>query len=735
MRPIGVPALLVILVLSSVPLASGQAREASKEFSLGDNEGDVKFRSGGLPVGLPLDWVDLKGLRIYDEDMEGVWVELTVKNLKRPPGLFFGSSATFSLRFKLEGTAYSYIVQWIPNEAGPDNETPSFRTNLCVRTRDDGGYGGGCYPRQRTFGGADYTKNRLWAYLPKLSLMGKDPVDARNNPDLGIQLPKGAKFSSIYAISSQGGFGLEDRLPDTLEGGPYELQQPSANDRIRIKLSPLAENQTREECPYYYCNPSGQGVDDYPKVSVEPGVTTLVRLDVVNLNGAKRIVNLSADLASKEDSRKWEVRIAPGVQIPGSDTRTVNLVVNATSATTHRESTLVRITGVSYLFRDEIGALTLRLVASVPPSLDQTTLYFHAAKYKAASTLSSCTVPFFGSWGCQPTRWLNTLETDATADLDAAGDERNRDYGFGFSQIRYAYKLDAALSRDVVLDVKQPFTALINIKSTFALEGTLEFRLSAGGKTVGSTRTSITLPQGGGATTLNFLPLVDGSRIKSGETLTADITIGYENLGAGVGSVAFPPFFVPKGSKLDLPITTDPNLTAARPIPIGDAFLGLTRLNKEDNEFAYPGRARVFEMTVVNEGGLQDVASITTSITSGDCQIEVRPGTSFRLDAGDSAKFGVLLRPSAEAKEGSQCHVDVNATSSVDEAVRITQHIYIVATRGIEGLPDDSETYLPDKDSEAKAAAVSPKARSPAAGLLGTLGALGVLAGRRRREE
>lgn len=733
MRPTAGLAVALLILLAALPAASGQTRAESKEFTIGDGEGDVKPRGMPPPGGAPLDWLDLKGLRIYDEDMEGVWVELTIKDLKRPPNLFFGSTTHFTLRFKLDGSGYTYTVIWSSQEGGGfDNQTPSYRVQFCVRTSGDVGYGGGCYPRQRTFGGADYTKNRVWAYLPKLSMMGKDPVDGNGNTDLGIQLPQGAKLSGIYATSVHQNLQLEDRLPDTQEGGPYELQQPAANDRIRIKLTPKAENQTRDDCPPI-CSPSPTANQDYARVSVEPGLTTLVKLDVVNLNGAKRIVNLSAQLGSKDDSKKWEVRIAPGVQIPGSEKRTVNLVVNATSAVTHRESTLVRIIGVSYLFKDEIGSLTLRLVASVPPSVEQTSLYFHASKPPAGSTISGCSIPFFGGGGqCQPTRWLNTLETDPTADLDATGDERGRDFYFGSSQIRYTYGLDAALSRDVVLDVKKPFMATINIKSSFALDGSLEVRVSAGGKGLGSIRSSINLPQGGGAANLNFLPLVDSSRIKAGDKITVDVILSYDNVGAGAGSIASQPFLLPKGSRIVFPITTDPNVTAQGPVPAGEAFLGLTRHNKEDNEFANPARARVFEMTVVNEGGLEDVATITTFVTSGACEVEVRPGTSFKLEAGDSAKFGVLLRPAADAKEGSQCHVSINATSRIDPAITVTQRVYIIVTTNLD-LPDDSKTYLPDKDSEAKAAAASPRAKSPTTGLLAALAVLGVVAARRRR--
>lgn len=731
--------LLALLLASALPTVPAQATK-SQDFILQDNENDVKPRSS--PAGVPVaEWLDLKSLRIHDEDLEGLGVELIVKSLKRPPSVFWSSAGSFSANFKLDGTSFYYLVQWIPMDAGPDNQTPNFRTNLCIRTRQESNFGGqSCSPRQRAFGGADYSKNRLWAYLPKLSLMGKDPADGRSGADLSIQIPKGARFVNINAQSSQWSTQFEDRLPDVTDGGPYELQQPAANDRVRIKLTPKAENQTEEnQYPYYYPEQSRDS-NDFPKVSVEPGVTTLVRLDVLNLNGAKRIVNLSAQLADKADGSRWEVRIAPAVQIPGGETRSVNLIVNATGGIEHRQNALVRIVGQSYLFKDEIGALTLRLVASVPPSVAKPTLYFHAATRTQQSlpgmlTITNCDIPFLNSWGgCDPTRFLNTLETDPTGDLDEEGDKRGGSFSFGTSQIRYSYPIDAALSRDVVMDPKQAITGVIQIKSTAALDGSVELNVNSGGKLVGGTKASAALPQGGGAVTLNFLPTVEGTRLKNGDKLTITLTIEYETLGASAPAMVSPPFFVPKGSKITFPIIEDPNATVRQSVPAGDAFLGLTRITKDDQEFAYPGRARVFEMSVVNEGGLEDVANIEVQPVSGICEIEVRPGYAYKLEAGDSAKFGVLLRPGTDAKEGEQCHVQINATSTIDPAVQGTTRVSIVVTRGIDDLPDDSKTYLPDKESEQRAAAASPKAKSPAAGLFGAIVALvGIALVRRRR--
>src|SRR5688500_2487863 len=86
---------LLLLILPSIaPVADAQTKTQA-ELSTADGAGDVRFgpsAPGGFPPAMPptalTDYVDLTGLRVYDESMDGIRIATSVQTLSKSPGAF-----------------------------------------------------------------------------------------------------------------------------------------------------------------------------------------------------------------------------------------------------------------------------------------------------------------------------------------------------------------------------------------------------------------------------------------------------------------------------------------------------------------------------------------------------------------------------------------------------------------------------------------------------------------------
>jgi hypothetical protein len=722
-------AFAILLLFGSLPLVGAQSTPpgGQGELSYTDPKGDAGLFGlspavvGGAGQPTPAtDPIDMVSFRLYGEDQEGLYMEIGVNGIKPnpPQTLEFGNYANFETTFRLDGTQMSYRLRMQVTSAlarTPTGQAP-MPASLCV---SENVRGGGCNS-QRVFATLDWDKSLMTAYLTKQSLMGQDPVGNAAPPANPPRLEVGSRVVEIRTAAYGGLFGglFSDYMPNQGGQGPYVMQAKAANDRLRLRLhNEKADEGGRD--PF-----QSAPINDFPTAAVSPGTTSLIQVAVENWNSGKRLINLSAQIVDSKDAAKWEARIVPTITVPGEDRRIVNLIVNLTGNVAHRESTLLRITARSLGFADEIGVMKLKLVAAVPPSPRSKDLFFHIGGQPASTT--------YFCFGCQQPSWLNTLEQDPLGTQDAgAGFTSQRSGGLQNVEFTRTFNLDAPLNEDLVLNTRDPITATLGFRSDLPFQGTAKIEISAGDVFIGQGEAPWT---GQPSVQITLQPALEAERIPTGTLLTVRIGLATTQPGPGtfISLQDLRPEFVPKASKLSLPIVPDPKPRVKTAIPAGPAFLTLN-LDGDAEEFVNPGKVRVFKLTVINEGVQEDLVGITLLKDPENWYVAVNPSESYRLKPGESASFGVLVKPPAGAKEGEQAHIQVNATSKADPSALVQAALTAIVTTGVE-IDDESDNFTADDDTISHVEE-APHKKSPGLGVLAVaaVGALVVVV-RRRRE-
>ncbi len=737
MRPTRLVLLLLILPLVT-PAVEAQTKGAG-DLSATDGSGDVSLgpqAPGGFPPGMPssvvTDYLDITELKVYQETVDGIRISVSLKDLEKPAFTF--SSHFVEILFGSQGSPpVSYSLRWQQvyfTTSGPtdDNSTPEMAPTFCFYAAPQ--QTGSCL-RQRVVGWMDFETKSLVGFIPKASLLGSDPLSPEFQSPTPVSLGKGTRLSN-FTVETYGDF-WSDRLPDTGEAGPYILQEATANERLRIRLY---QNETAEPMdPYAQYYAYAPQPTDFPEVPIEPGAPFPIALEIQNLNGAKRLINLTFEFLAANQAAKWQVRLAPSLQVPGNETRVVSLIVNATDTVKHRDSTLIRVVGRSVGFPDELGSQTLKLVASVPPNPSDDTLYFHAIRYQSGAPIDTCNDlgPFSG---CSGGIYLNTVEDDPIAtgdDVPASGSFSSIFSGtngnFVQGSTTFQFTLEQALARDLVLDVNKDIIGEIQVGASQPFDGSLELQMRAGDLPIGGTSVAIAAADSQKPIPFTFLPLIDAARIPAGSLIGFQLRLSYSYVGTSAALIADPPGIIPKGSFVTLPIIPDP---LGNNVTIGDNSLLSLTVKGDRDDFVNPGESRAFNVTLLNEGADTDNINITGYVDQGKCAIQIKPGQRFRLDGGDSARLGVLIRAHSEAKEGDRCQARVEAISETNPASRAVLLLEAIVTSGID-LEDDSENYTADAESAQKVQRDEPNG-TPGAGFAASLlAALGVLVSRRRR--
>lgn len=731
-RTASLSTLIALLAASLVALpASAQAppgaAEPGQELKVTDPRGDTGLF--GSPVFVPgNDGIDLVSLRVGGEDVDGLEIDVGLANAKALNSLPVDfQSAYVDATFRLEGTSATYTLIWYLDQvirpgSDPKGSEP-VGSNFCIR------FEARSCRYQRVVTSIDWDNSLLKAYVPKSSLMGKETVGRSFDPGPAqpILLGPGSQLNGFYVFSRGGIFFsyISDRMPDGGVAGPYVMAHPASNDRIRIALHQglEADGSSQPSPAPEFGLPS---FADFPNVPVTPGSSTPIQIAMINQNAGKRILQLKAALMDDKASSKWDVRIVPSITVPGDQARVVNLIVNVTANVEHLESAVVRVEAKSAGFADEFGSLKLRLVSAVPPAPQRRDLFLHAAN---RFTGGFC----FPQSACGgPRYWLNTLEKDPRGNLDQGVYMRTSGTNL-VNGVDYAltFTLDAALQNDVVLATNQDAVAEIRFSSQVPLQsGTVRVQVIAGEALVGEGSGPWT---GSAPASVKFTPLADASRIPKGSLIQMRIVLSIPLASGGVTTFGLvTPQVVPQGSKLTLPVIPDPQPKERVVIPAGPAFITFSA-EGDTEDFVNPGRIKVFEATVVNEGVQEDVVSITFTKDPETWYVDLKPGSSYRLKAGESATFGILVKPPGDAKEGERGQIVLNATSQADPNALASLLITAIVTEGVD-IPDESENYTADEDT-AQALEAESEGKSPGPAALGALAAAGAAAwmGRRRR--
>lgn len=708
------------------------------------------------PVGVPTPVTgpyDLTEFGIVDEDEVGLAFYVKVSSLTGAPTTpISDNAAIYTVDGKIDGTKWTFELRWFLNSASQAGSGPR-ATNagfaLCRGGADGGGGGGGgpgqmrgdCYD-QTVRGQVDFSANTLRAAVTKDAFMGRAPAHGVGTPADPPAITKGSRLADLV-VTSSGGFPSfwSDRLPDQGSAPPYTFTTDAANGRIRLGLDTgldgMAKANQTPPPPSQGPGPQpvpGQGGDGGAptETSVVPGTPTLIRLRLDNNNPAKRIVNLTAAIDSPENAGKWSAQILPAVRVPAADSRVVNLIVNATPAVQHRERVDVVVHGRSLGVPDELAAIRIPLIATVPPTPEKPTLYFHA-KTSQADTFSGTPVCDLFGCGGQET-WMNTLEADPTADLDAGVPLDFQTFGGGASSLSISrgadFRLDTPLPSGLRLDAKKPIVATLAFSTPADFPGSVDVAAYASGtnRVLGEGTVSATVSNGA-PVEVTFQPLGDQTTLTL-EDGRLELRITVHATATGPGAVGASPELkvVPKASHVVFPFEKDPNAQSVR-LTAGPALVSLSA-QSDVEEFLNPGKGKIFNATVVNEGVQPDDARIEILFDNPNWRVDVYPGARFHLLPGDGAHFSLLVTAPAGAKEGDQLHILVNATS-LNEPTALSQlHFTAIVTKGVD-IPDESHWLHADADSAGKV--VTPKAKNtPGFEVVLLMGALLAVALRRR---
>lgn len=746
-RPLLTSILFLLATLAAALPSPAPAQAADPPWTIPDATGDANPFGPFSPVPVPQNAasnpVDIVEVGITEEDEMGIEFYVKVAGLEGDPTRVLGNNNNqYDIEASLQGTKIHYEMEWWVPAPGP-TENPSgiepTAGRFCFRIEDDNDFRG-CL-EQNVEATVNWDENLVRAYVTKSALMGLDSVDHVPTA-FPPSLVKGDQLVDVFA-QAQGGFGgFYDTAPnDGPSPNPYSFKTDAANTKIRLALD-VDPNEI------IITEPTGpQGGGGFPgpaqsapanQVSVTPGASTVVPIRVENTNSLKRIVNLTAALEDDAQAAKFRLQLVPSVQVPAGEARVVNLIVNATGETQHRDTAAIVLRGTSVGFSEELAALRIIAVASVPPGPDRQTLYFHARENTNQDPLSTAiclAFPFF-CFGDRAT-WMNTLQTDSLANIDDAMSVR--DNGFfvfdgGNARFDFEFELDTPLSSDLVMDTSGVITAVLSFNADQAFPADLSMDISTiSGLEVAAGTAQGTL--GGSPVTITAVPLNDRERVStSDEGLRVHFTVRASIAGPGAAS-QLPNFaFVPSESTLTFPFIEDPNATIMN-LPGGASVINL-QLAGEDSEYVNPGDATLFNATILNEGTEADEADVSFTVSDAAWEVTILPAEKFNLEPGENVLIAVLLKAPKDAPENQIVQVTLNATSPKNPQGISQLRFTAIATTQIE-IEDRSDEYVVSEDDKDNIAQQEKKNETPGAGAVlafVALSVVGLVVGRRRRD-
>ncbi len=736
--------LLVAVMLGAfVVAATAAAQDGGNVYEATDPAADVDIQTQGQGAGAPpptAQSTDLVAFRILDENAETMLLEIQVADMRAPDSntdSFYDPAAY--IRFRAEGSAAYYHIfahgitgggfgslagdePWyvqsflcISNNA--DEPIPTFIFNLPES----------CYIQEIpaiTFPGDDVVQ----ILVPKLALLGvggdgdarpggiPDTLDAGDRlVDWRVITQKRAEnlFFGFSVFGGQYSVVYRDTLPDDGVADAYTLQAPAANAEIVLRAH-------GGDTGVFTGTTSGITWQDiYPVtyVGIAPDQTLVVPVDAYNGADSKRLVNLTVRFPDGGADR-FDVRIAPVVEVPADQNRRVNLILNVTNPLAHREMVDLEVRGASLGHDGEVGSALIRLVGNEPPDTDANTLRFHAVQDYGDTVRVGSSYTCINNCNIRMATWMNTLADDPLAEVGDEGYEANYFYGiinalFGEAIIFAAgFPLDAPLAKDLHYDPGQPVTAQLTFSTMVELDVTA--RLQMYGTIVaddcpqqercvesvflGEGTTDLTIGSDPTTADVSFILPADLNVLASaGGSLQAAIFLESDDprmLTTGLHESANLRFHTTQ-SQIRLPVVADPE-----PEPVSDLFVSLDAAG-DDEQFVNPGKTRAFHVFAINEGAEDAAIRIEASPDATTWAASVEPGDQYRLQPGQSVNVTILVTAPADAPEGNATQVKVVAHDRDGEGASRPVTLRAIATSGLD-IEDQAGEVEADEDTKAR---------------------------------
>lgn len=774
-RPTAIRALLLALLMAASTIAiTANAQGDGALYETTDATGDVELRAQSQGAGVPsqaAQSADLVALRILDEDAETLMLQVQVDDMRGPSAHTDGfREPTVYIRFRVEGSpAYYHLFAVGISGRGTDtvpNDQPSrVQATLCISNDEIRPFPdftfdlyNGCYYQAVpaiTFPADDVVE----ILVPKIALLGvggegdvrptgiPQAIDAGDRLiDWRVELEKRAENSlPLFSISGTRTAVYHDQMPDEGVADPYTLQAPAANAYIALR----AKGSQGGVFTGTDASATWEDVHPVTYVGIAPDPTVLLPVDVYNGASSKRLVNLTAGFPASASGR-FDVQVAPVIEVPAGETRQVNVLLNATEPLAHRETVDLEIRGASLGHEDEVASALLRLIGNQPPTADQNQLYFHGIEdYGDQPTVVPSPFICFVECDWRIASWMNTMANDP---LDEVGEGGMRSQ-FYFSTLNVLigsnqvytrfFNLDAPLAKDVHFNPERPIEATLTFSAGTDIEATAILSLSGTiakddcppeegcreGVFIGQESQDVVIGSEPTEVDIAIHPPPDLDVLSSaGGFLRAHVVVESDDPAAAAhGTVdAFDLVFHPGLSHVSLPVVPDPEPAAA------DGLFVSLDVAGETEEFVNPGKSRAFHVLAVNEGVEESAIRLQASPDVEGWTARLEPGDQYRLQPGQSVNVTVLVTAPASAEEGEAADIEVVAHDRDGDGSSRPVSLKAIATAGVD-IENDEGSVEVDEDTKARLD-VGEGGDSPGLGTAAMLAiALAAAVGLRRR--
>lgn len=481
-----------------------------------------------------------------------------------------------------------------------------------------------------------------------------------------------------------------DRESAERGSGRYQVQIAAGSGRLGIDVA--------------------EDVRDRTVFTAAPGQAQKIPLVIENKMDRKNLVNLTVQLTDGTGAilEGWKAVLTPTVEVRANNTTQATLIVTPPTDAAHREAAQIQVVGRLLGFDDEVR-LGRTIMANVAPSAERSVLHFHNADH--ARNINFCIMalcnPDQARLGGYEEFFLNVLEDDPVFDDGSTEAPLVRLADDGV----VAY-LDLPLSRELRLDPEG--TIDLDIALSAAVEHDVEMEIdlfSWDGETyLGSSQRTVTVGQSADTHTFRIIPREEALTVPAGTTIVLAIEtsmeagFSFDGIGPGLS-------WAPDDSTLTFPLLPlpepDVELTDGRALPTIQF-----RNQSEREEYVNPGKSRVYELALVNEGVEKDILEVRLDPDRTDWSLQVRPGTRFELEPGTSAPFAVVVTPPEDAEEGDILNLNLTAKSANDDKVRSTVTLKAIVTTNVEYTHED---YQEPTDEEKVEPYVEKAEESPLA--------------------
>lgn len=668
-----------LLLVAVLPAVSGQepTTPSTEPWHREDPADDLYVRAAGTDSpGVPdtplTKFLDIRKVEIDEPD--GSTLVFRIRTEGGFHNLSADSATTIgdvSVSFQVPGTTHTARVRSSVRVVGEGSEVKAFPSLVsgCLVNPD--------YNQCWTYGFVPWriVDKALEVEFPKSRLVSTGNNDRWGPKNLPERLTAGAELSKISALASaynpvsygpQAPVSVHDKAPNSGEWPTLRLRYPTSLPDLKV-------------------NVTGSGL--------LAGEENLVKLTMSNLAARKRIVNLTADMASA-DQPGWIVSLTPTVTL-GSQSQTT-LILRVTPPATQRAQTVgtVRILARVMTEGGDSASLSLPFYASPPLVAGNARYYLHSVPSSYEPPIDEV----FGVWG-----GMSRLEQDP-------GFEDRVSLRMGATSSLAASKFEVWLQStdsipNAVRFTGEPVKAHFEITVPSPATVTAIFTLGSyyGGQAIAEGRKpSVSL--GATPTVVEFDAVVPPSVKRMDEsfgrlymrlTLLAEDAAS-QGLQAGL---LVPPKVLPRKSWIQLPIEREVPEFAA---PKGPRVVLAAAEDVED--FVRPGRQRVFEFDLRNEEPTEQRPEVILENLTGPWAGEVLPSQRFRLGANESVRIGVAIRASEAAKEGDVGSLLLRVRGVDDQKTYFLQRLTVTATRGIE-MENETFSLAPEDQRKLDVAA------------------------------